>query len=63
MNNEPKRGRPPKTNPSSKTLPPIRVTADQKERYRKAAEKKGMSVSAWIKSLADKEVEVNGSTN
>ena len=48
-----KRGRPPK-NGASAVLPPIRVTPAQKDKYEKAAAKAGMTLSAWIKDLADK---------
>lgn len=49
------RGRPPKSNSASETLPPIRVTTEQKALYKQAAEKANLSVSAWIKGLADRE--------
>ncbi len=49
------RGRPPKPNSSSETLSPIRVTPEQKKLYREAAEREKLSVSAWIKRLADRE--------
>ncbi|MGP1831855.1 plasmid mobilization protein [Shewanella frigidimarina] len=47
-----KRGRPYLEKPSSSTLPPIRVTPEEKEQFKDAAEKSGMSLSAWIKSIA-----------
>ena len=50
------RGRPPKSNSASETLSPIRVTKQQKILYKKAAEQANISVSAWIKGLADREV-------
>jgi len=49
-----KRGRPPKLHSSSEVLPPVRVTPEQKETYRKAAESVGLSLSAWLKNAADK---------
>lgn len=47
-----KRGRPYLEKAASSTLPPIRVTPEEKELFRKAAENAGMSLSAWIKSIA-----------
>lgn len=46
-----KRGRPRLETKASSTLPPIRVTPEEKEQFREAAEKAGMSLSAWIKSI------------
>lgn len=48
-----KRGRPPKDKNSSEVLPPVRVTPEQKDTYKKAAELAGMSLSAWLKKAAD----------
>lgn len=48
-----KRGRPPKLNSSSEVLPPVRVTPEQKETYRRAAESVGLSLSAWLKNAAE----------
>jgi predicted HicB family RNase H-like nuclease len=59
MNTESRRGRPPKPISASETLSPIRVTPEQKELYKKAANKAKLSVSAWIKYLADKEINKN----
>jgi predicted HicB family RNase H-like nuclease len=47
-----KRGRPYLEKSASSTLPPIRVTPEEKEQFKDAAEKAGMSLSAWIKSIA-----------
>lgn len=55
MNTNKPRGRPPKSNSASETLSPIRVTPEQKVLYKQAAEKAKLSVSAWIKELADRE--------
>ncbi len=55
MNIDKPRGRPPKSNSASETLSPIRVTPEQKALYKQAAEKAKLSVSAWIKELADRE--------
>lgn len=53
MNSIPKkRGRPSVKNSASSTLPPIRVTPDEKRKYKEAAERAGMSLSAWLKSIA-----------
>ena len=51
-----KKGRPPKEITLSEVLPPIRVTPDQKVTYRKAAESSGMSLSAWLKAAAEKQL-------
>lgn len=51
-----KRGRPPKERSSSEVLPPVRVTPEQKETYKKAAELAGMSLSAWLKKAADEKL-------
>ena len=48
-----KRGRPPKQHSLSEVLPPVRVTPEQKESYKKAAELEGLSLSAWLKKAAD----------
>ncbi len=48
-----KRGRPPKPYCSSDVLPPVRVTPEQKETYRKAAKLAGLSLSAWLKKAAE----------
>lgn len=55
MNLDKPRGRPPKSNSASETLSPIRVTSEQKALYKKAAKRANLSVSAWIKELADRE--------
>lgn len=55
MTTDKPRGRPPKSNSASETLSPIRVTTEQKALYKQAAEKANLSVSAWIKGLADRE--------
>jgi len=55
MNVDKPRGRPPKSDSASETLSPIRVTPEQKALYKHAAEKAQLSMSAWIKDLADRE--------
>ena len=52
-----KRGRPKKGNCADSTLPPIRVTSQQKESYQLSALKEGLSLSAWLKKVADENVE------
>jgi len=47
-----KRGRPSLENSASSTLPPIRITLEEKQKFREAAESAGMSLSAWLKSIA-----------
>jgi hypothetical protein len=51
------RGRPTKTKGAKQVLPPIRITEDQQARYRQAAKVEDKCLSAWIKSLADKEAD------
>lgn len=48
-----KRGRPEKEDSAREVIPPIRVTKEQKQHYRSAAEEAGMSLSAWLKHLAN----------
>lgn len=47
-----KRGAPKKENPASSRLE-IRCTPGQKERWTVAAKKSGLSLSSWVKKLAD----------
>ena len=42
---------------AGKVLPPIRITADQDDKYRKAAKDNGFALSAWVKKTLDKAVE------
>jgi hypothetical protein len=46
------RGRPPIKNPATQQIH-VRVTPQEKARYRKKAGKQG--ISAWLKALADRE--------
>ncbi len=46
----------PKDELASDVIPPIRVTKEQKDAYKKAAKDNGFSLSAWIKKILDKEV-------
>lgn len=48
------RPRKPENEKATTTLPPIRVTEEQKEKYKKAASNNGFSLSAWIKKVLDK---------
>ena len=48
---------------ASVTLPPIRVTPDQKNNYKLAAEKAGLSLSAWLKKIADNHSQVSNESN
>jgi hypothetical protein len=41
---------------ASDVIPPIRVTKERKEAYKKAAKDNGFALSAWIKKVLDKEV-------
>ena len=53
MSNSNQRGRPQKEDPASEVIPPIRVTSEQKHVYKLAAKEAGMSLSGWLKSLAN----------
>lgn len=57
------RGRPKKGGCASETLPPIRVTPHQKENYRAAAKSAGLSLSAWLKKIADENIRVKNESN
>jgi hypothetical protein len=57
------RGRPKKGGSASETLPPIRVTPQQKEKYRTAAKSAGLSLSAWFKKIADENIKVKNESN
>jgi predicted HicB family RNase H-like nuclease len=48
-------GRPPRKEGES-VLINFRATADEREAYQRAAEAAGMSLSDWIRSLADREL-------
>lgn len=50
------RGRPPEAESVTEVIPPIRVTKKQKATYKRFAEAQGLSLSAWIKMLADNEI-------
>ena len=52
------RGRPQKENSAKEIIPPIRVTAEQKKVYKFAAKEAGMSLSGWLKYLADSATEI-----
>lgn len=47
------RGRPPKEVKADVVIPPIRVTELQKGLYQQAAKIAGLSLSEWIRQLAD----------
>lgn len=53
-----RRGRPQKEDSASEVIPPIRVTAEQKYMYKIAAKEAGMSLSGWLKFLADSATEI-----
>ncbi len=52
-NDQCSKGRPKKSVSASETLPPIRVTPQQKTNYKTAAAAAGLSLSAWFKKIAD----------
>jgi len=47
-------GRPKSDNPSSATLPLIRVTPDKLKEYKQAAETSGSNFSHWVRGTLDK---------
>ena len=47
------RGRPPVENPSSAQIH-VRATPDDKARYAKAAGRRGLTLSGWIKAVLDR---------
>jgi predicted HicB family RNase H-like nuclease len=49
-----RRGQPPKKDPASVRIN-VRVTPGDRERYRRAAQRAGVSMSVWLKTLADRE--------
>lgn len=49
-----KPGRPTIANPASVTIPRVRVTPDQLESYKAAAEKSGKTFSAWVRGTLDR---------
>jgi len=51
---KPARGRPPIKNRADAVIA-FRVTKDDHVRYSQAAQAAGMTISAWFKSLADRE--------
>jgi len=48
------RGRPPIKDPA-RAVVRFRVTTGERERYREAAKRQGVSLSVWLKTLADRE--------
>lgn len=49
----------PENEKATDVIPPIRVTKERKDAYKKAAKDNGFSLSAWIKKVLDKETEGN----
>lgn len=49
-----RRGAPPKENPASDRIE-IRVTPDQRRSWLAAAKRAGLSLSAWLKALAERQ--------
>lgn len=49
-----RRGRPPLKDPASVRIN-VRVTPGERERYKAAARKAGVTLSVWLKALADRE--------
>jgi hypothetical protein len=52
MNSKP-RGRPPVENPSTAQIH-VRATPEDKGRYERAAGKRGLTLSGWIKAVLDR---------
>lgn len=63
MGNSNQRGRPQKEVSASEVIPPIRVTTEQKHAYKRAAEEAGMSLSGWLKSLANSATGIQGANS
>lgn len=57
------RGRPKQNVSATETLPPIRVTPQQKSNYKLAAEAAGLSLSAWFKTIADEKSRMMNESN
>lgn len=53
---ERKPGRPPRDPEGAAKIVPIRMTDSERERYQKAAERAGMSLSEWARDRLDKAV-------
>jgi len=55
MSNKKKsRGRPLSDNPASERLPVVRITPDQLENYKEAAEQEEMAFSSWVRDKLDR---------
>lgn len=63
MGNSSQRGRPQKEVSASEVIPPIRVTTEQKHAYKCAAKEAGMSLSGWLKSLANSATGIQATDN
>ena len=50
----PRRGRPPVDNPADQRIF-VRATKAEKAKYKRAAGRAGLSLSAWLKQLAERE--------
>ena len=48
------RGRPPSSDPATERVE-IRVTPAEKDKYRRAARRAKVALSAWLKAIADRE--------
>lgn len=58
-----KRGRPRQVETANEVISPIRVTKEQKMRYKEFAKSAGMPLSAWLKMLADNACKESRDTN
>ena len=63
MGSSNQRGRPQKEISASEVIPPIRVTTEQKHAYKRAAKEAGMSLSGWLKSLANSATGIQATNN
>jgi len=54
-----KMGRPRLDNPCSEKLPNVRLTSDQLKSYKAEAKKQDQTLSGWVKSILDREIESN----
>lgn len=54
MGNKYAKGRPPVDKPSNKSLAGVRVTEEQIDNYKKAAERDKKTLSCWVREILDR---------
>jgi len=50
-------GRPKSENPATEKLPMVRVTPEQLNAYKEAAEKSNITFSAWVRDALDEKID------